>query len=98
MKTKFSKYLIPVVLFMFLSACDHGHVTSDNHAENKTEIIIDTDMGLDDVRTLMAILADTTLEVTGILTVDGSAAVGKATDNLIGLLEENDILSGPVVQ
>lgn len=51
------------------------------------EIIIDTDMGLDDVRALFVLLADSATTVNGILTVEGSASLGKGTDNLIGLLE-----------
>ncbi len=51
------------------------------------DIIIDTDMGLDDVRALFAILADSASTVLGIVTIEGSASIGKGTDNLIGLLE-----------
>ena len=51
------------------------------------EIIIDTDMGLDDVRTLFALLADSTSKVIGIVTIEGSASLGRGTDNLVGILE-----------
>ena len=50
-------------------------------------IIVDTDMGLDDARAILAMLADSTLNINALVTVEGSASVGKATDNLIGLLE-----------
>lgn len=60
------------------------------------EIIIDTDMGLDDVRAIFALLADTTSTVLGIITVEGSASLGKGTDNLIGLLEKLELDDMPV--
>ncbi|UCF06488.1 MAG: nucleoside hydrolase [bacterium] len=51
------------------------------------DLIVDTDMGLDDVRAVLALLADTTVEISGIVTVEGSASGGKGLDNLLGLLE-----------
>ena len=60
------------------------------------DMIIDTDMGLDDVRALFAILADTNSTVLGIVTVEGSASLGKGTDNLIGLLESLGLEDLPV--
>ncbi len=60
------------------------------------DIVIDTDMGLDDVRALFAILADSTAAVLGIATVEGSASLGKGTDNLIGLLEALELDDLPV--
>jgi inosine-uridine nucleoside N-ribohydrolase len=44
-------------------------------------------MGLDDARAILAMLADSTIIIDALVTVEGSASVGKATDNLIGLLE-----------
>ena len=60
------------------------------------EIVIDTDMGLDDVRAIFALLADTSSAVVGIVTVEGSASIGKGTDNLIGLLEKLELDDMPV--
>ena len=60
-------------------------------------VLLDTDMGLDDVRAIMAVLADTSLKVRHILTVEGSAALGAGTDNLIGLLESHQIHSVSVI-
>ena len=39
------------------------------HSE-KTALVVDTDMGLDDVRAILALLADSTLDIKGILTVE----------------------------
>jgi inosine-uridine nucleoside N-ribohydrolase len=50
-------------------------------------LILDTDMGLDDARAIFALLADSTIDLRAIITVEGSAALGRATDNVIGLLE-----------
>ena len=58
-----------------------GLVGPDRH------VIVDTDMGLDDVRAVFALLADTTVQIEAFVTVEGSAALGKGTDNLVGLLE-----------
>jgi formylmethanofuran dehydrogenase subunit E len=60
------------------------------------EIVIDTDMGLDDVRAIFALLADSASTVLGIVTVEGSASLGKGTDNLIGLLEALELDELPV--
>jgi formylmethanofuran dehydrogenase subunit E len=54
-------------------------------------VIVDTDMGLDDVRAVFAILADSTLTVRAFVTVEGSASTGRGTDNLIGILESAGI-------
>jgi formylmethanofuran dehydrogenase subunit E len=50
--------------------------------------VVDTDMGLDDVRAVLALLADPSVEVRAFVSIEGSASLGKGTDNLIGLLEE----------
>jgi formylmethanofuran dehydrogenase subunit E len=55
-------------------------------------IVVDTDMGLDDARAVFALLADTTCEVHAFVTVEGSASIGRGTDNLIGLLESTGTL------
>jgi inosine-uridine nucleoside N-ribohydrolase len=60
-------------------------------------LIVDTDMGLDDVRAIFALLGDSTADLRAVITVEGSAAVGKATDNLIGLLEAVHSESVPVL-
>jgi len=68
--------------------------TGDHHAYR--DIIIDTDMGLDDVRAIFALLADSACAIQGIVTVEGSASLGKGTDNLIGLLEKIYVDDVPV--
>ena len=65
-------------------------------SHNGRDIIIDTDMGLDDVRAIFALLADSNCTVHGIITVEGSASLGKGTDNLIGLLEKIEMDDLPV--
>ena len=59
-------------------------------------IIVDTDVGLDDVRAIFALLADTSSTVIGAATVEGSASIGKGTDNLIGLLEKLELDHLPI--
>lgn len=71
----------------------HPAASASNNT-TETAIIVDTDMGLDDVRALFAMLA-ADIDIHAIVTVEGSAAVGKGTNNVIGLLESiprNDIL------
>jgi hypothetical protein len=55
-------------------------------------------MGLDDVRAVFALLADSTLVIDAFVTVGGSAALGKGTDNLVGLLEASRSSSIPVIK
>ncbi|MCK4236873.1 MAG: hypothetical protein KAX38_07120, partial [Candidatus Krumholzibacteria bacterium] len=52
-------------------------------ADEAVELLIDTDMGLDDVRAIFALLADTLIDIHCIVTVEGSASIGKGLDNLI---------------
>jgi len=68
----------------------------EQHAGRAPNIIIDTDMGLDDVRAIFALLADSACTVRGIVTIEGSASLGRGTDNLIGLLEKIDMDDVPV--
>jgi formylmethanofuran dehydrogenase subunit E len=76
-------------LFVFSSGAYAG-------SYDGSEIIIDTDMGLDDVRAIFALLADSTSTVHGIVTIEGSSSLGKGTDNLIGLLEKLELGALPV--
>jgi formylmethanofuran dehydrogenase subunit E len=82
---------------LLIISCKDNSNTHNNLDFHITNCIIDTDMGLDDIRALMALLADSTINIQGILTVEGSAAIGKATDNLIGMLETYHIESIPVL-
>jgi len=60
-------------------------------------LVVGTDMGLDDVRAVYALLGDRAVDLEAVVTVDGSAAVGKATDNLLGLLEDCGVDDVPVI-
>lgn len=78
------------------SAAPRAHTSQSETAKplRNTAIVIDTDMGLDDVRAIFALLASNS-DIHAIITVEGSAAVGTGTDNLVGLLESiprNDII------
>ena len=63
-----------------------GKENSPKH-DDQRRLIVDTDMGLDDVRAIFALLAADEIEIEAIVTVEGSASIGKGMDNLIGLLE-----------
>lgn len=65
-----------------------------NSGRDRLGVIVDTDMGLDDVRAVLALLADSTVDIDAFITVEGSASVGKATDNLVGLIET--VAAGPI--
>ncbi len=91
-RNKFTRTIMPAVsVFIILSyalasASDHQHVerTGDH---GHIRVLIDTDMGLDDVRALFALVGSDRAEIPGIVVVEGSASLGKGTDNLLGLLE-----------
>ncbi len=70
----------------------------DHHHRVATPIIVDTDMALDDVRTIYALLAEAGLEIRALATVEGSASVGRGTDNLVGMLEECGAVGAPVLR
>lgn len=77
--------LLPLLMFVFVLGVDHA----GGHGEDDRILIVDTDMGLDDLRALYALLVGQDgLSIHGLVTVEGSASLGKGTDNLIGLLEE----------
>jgi formylmethanofuran dehydrogenase subunit E len=80
-----------IALFGLIALSSGLPVGADAHVGHsdvpERNVIVDTDMGLDDVRAIFALLADSTINIDAFLTVGGSAALGKGTDNLIGLLE-----------
>lgn len=83
--TMLGNYTFRLVLFLFLlNLC--GMMEDQEHRDDKL-LVIDTDMALDDVRALYALLAQERMTVRGIVTVEGSTSLGIGTDNLIGLLE-----------
>ena len=89
------RFEIILLAALLVAACSAGayHAASASNSDTETAIVVDTDMGLDDVRAIFALLASG-IDIDAIVTVDGSAAVGKGTDNLVGLLESiprNDI-------
>jgi formylmethanofuran dehydrogenase subunit E len=86
-----------ISLVVVPAACAHTGDWAAGAAQGN--VVVDTDMGLDDVRSIFALLADSTVDIRAIVTVAGSASLGKGTDNLIGLLEDAgaeavDVLTG----
>lgn len=75
---------ILAALGMFSCSAPGQHACDDHPVR---PLLIDTDMGLDDVRALFALLISNEVDIRGIITVEGSASIGKGTDNVIGLLE-----------
>jgi hypothetical protein len=61
-------------------------------------VLVDTDMGIDDVRAIFALLADSSIVIDAFLTVGGSAALGRGGDNLVGLLEASGSSIIPVIR
>ncbi len=69
------KYIILAALILFVAGSSAG-----------AQLIVDTDMGLDDVRSVFALVAGDR-QIGAFITAGGSTAPGKGADNLIGLLE-----------
>ena len=67
-----------------------------SNVSEREVIVVDTDMGLDDVRAIYALLACSQYKIYAFITVEGSASLGKACDNLIGLLESLEITDIPI--
>jgi len=61
-----------------------------------TRIVVDTDMGLDDARSLFALLADETIDIEAVVVTEGSASLEHGLANLIALLEAAGISHIPV--
>lgn len=81
---------------IIVQSCDRSVEQKPGHDTGKKNVIIETDMGLDDMRMIMAILADTNVSVQGIIVGTGSASLGAGVDNLIGMLETFHIETIPV--
>jgi|GEM_PF-301013 len=85
--------VVPVVIAVLLTAvaCAAAGETAlapeVEHENHALQVLIDTDMGLDDVRALFALLAVPWLDVEGIVVTEGAASLGRGMDNLIGLVE-----------
>jgi hypothetical protein len=78
---------------------DHHEAAAEEAAGvSPRRVIVDTDMGLDDIRAVFALLADSTIHIDAFVTVGGSAAPGKGADNLAGLLETCGSASIPVIR
>lgn len=78
--------------------CGAGAEDMDHHHRARTPILVDTDMALDDVRAIYALLAEPDLEIRALATVEGSASVGRGTDNLVGMLEACGAVGAPVLR
>ncbi|MHC4944668.1 MAG: nucleoside hydrolase [Planctomycetota bacterium] len=61
-------------------------------------LVIDTDMGLDDVRALLALVPAKAGAIQGILSVEGSASLEKGTENLLGLVHALGMAKIPVIR
>ncbi|MEW5807195.1 MAG: nucleoside hydrolase [Acidobacteriota bacterium] len=101
------KYQKPRLLFLLFtaiicSAVFHNHYVSvahedaDHHADDLLKVMVDTDMGLDDVRALFTLFGDSRVDIKAIVTVEGSASIGKGLDNAIGAIEASHKDSIPV--
>lgn len=75
-----------------------AHEDISSAPSHSRQIIIDTDMGLDDVRALFAFFGSTDIKIRGIISVEGSAAIGKGLDNLIGMVEASHRETIPIFQ
>ena len=89
-------FSMTIYFITFISFCERHLDKQDSKDIDRLSLIVDTDMGLDDIRALLALLADSTINIQGILTMEGSADLGKGADNLIGLMESYHIESIPV--
>jgi len=76
-----------LALALVLAPSGAGAMDEHEHQPTASPIVVDTDMALDDVRALLALLAEPRVDVRAVATVEGSASVGRGTDNLVGLLE-----------
>jgi len=86
-------FFVLAALGLFSCAAPEQHAADD---QSVRPLLVDTDMGLDDVRALFALLIAHEVDICGIVTVEGSASIGKGTDNVIGLLETLHLETVPV--
>ena len=63
-------------------------LAQDDQPENRTLLVIDTDMGLDDIRAIALLLQQPKFRVLGIITSDGATDPVTGVRNLIHLLDE----------
>ena len=90
MKTNFLIIWIPLILM--------GAANLECRGNDEISVLVDTDMGLDDVRALLAMFACEHVDIHGLVTVEGSSSLGTGTDHLIGLMESLGVKGIPVYQ
>ena len=61
-------------------------------AEGKKLMVIDTDAGVDDAYAILMALADPSVKVVAITTVDGNTSVKQVTSNVLRVLQLADRL------
>lgn len=83
--------ILPLLL---VAAClDEGPPAEDG-SSSAPWLLVDTDMGLDDARVVVALPMQSVYHVVGIVTVEGSAGAVKGADNVLRLLEA---VGGPAI-
>lgn len=87
---------ISFLLAIFLAACLLVGAPGAAH-EQRTPVIVDTDMALDDVRAIILLLSSPHVAVTAFVTSDGSSSPATGSDNLqkvLSFLGKSDIPVG----
>jgi inosine-uridine nucleoside N-ribohydrolase len=81
----------------FTCAISAGESILEPEGEEIT-VIVDTDMGLDDVRALFLLAGSPGISIGAVITTGGSTSAAKAADNAIGLLELSTAGDMPVLR
>jgi inosine-uridine nucleoside N-ribohydrolase len=98
---RFLLYVILPVMLTLNAACGDRDAAPERGAENTedvTDVIVDTDMGMDDARALLALTGSPGIRLAAVIVTGGSASAAKGADNAIGIIESS--LSGyvPVIR
>jgi formylmethanofuran dehydrogenase subunit E len=98
------KKLLSLVLPLFLAlqsscgtreaAVEHG----TDKAVTERAVIVDTDMGMDDARALLALTGSSGIRLAAVIATGGSASAAKGADNATGIIESTEKGYVPVIR
>ena len=88
---KLLRVILPVMLSLLASCGDRDAAfeRGTGKTENAKDVIVDTDMGMDDARALLALTGSPGIRLSTVIVTGGSASAAKGADNAIGIIESS---------
>lgn len=94
-------YVILPVMLSLLASCgdrDAALESGTGKTENVKDLTVDTDMGMDDARALLALTGSPGIRLSTVIVTGGSASAAKGADNAIGIIESSSAENVTVIR